>query len=127
MDKNRPANSHRTHYLGKPRLIDKYKSQVKQTDYIALDGYIPEIGPAKEFIDIASSIKIGSISKPLKTLQGWVILEPLELNPIDEAKFMEEKDKFKENLLTNRKEEEFNKYFQDLKTKADFVSYTKKQ
>ncbi|MEK7867761.1 MAG: SurA N-terminal domain-containing protein [Candidatus Omnitrophota bacterium] len=104
--------------------VKKYSLQVKQTDFIARDGYIPEIGPAKEFIDIASSIKIGSISKPLKTLQGWVILEPLEFKGIDEVKFMEEKDKFKENLLANRKEEEFNKYFQDLKTKADFVSYT---
>ena len=72
-------------------------------------------------------MKIGSISKPLKTLQGWVILEPLELKPIDEVKFMEEKDKFKENLLANKKEEEFNKYFQDLKTRAGFISYTEKR
>ena len=68
-----------------------------------------------------------SISKPLKTLQGWVILEPIELKPIDELKFIEEKDNFKENLLANRKEEEFNKYFQDLQKKAGFVSYTAKQ
>ena len=106
--------------------VKKYGLQVKQTDFITQDGYIPEIGPAKEFVDTASSIKIGSISKPLKTLQGWVILEPLEFKPIDEVKFMEEKDKFKENLLANKKEEEFNKYFQDLKTKAGFVSYTSK-
>ena len=106
--------------------VKKYGLQVKQTDFITRDGYIPEIGPAKEFVDIASSAKIGSILKPLKTLQGWVILEPLEFKPIDEAKFMEEKDKFKETLLTNKKEEAFNKYFQDLKIKAGFVSYTAK-
>jgi len=107
--------------------VKKYGLQVKQTDFIARDGYIPEIGPAKEFIDIASSIKIGSISKPLKTLQGWVILEPLELKSIDEVKFIEEKNRFKENLLANRKEEKFNNYFQDLKANAGFVSYTGKR
>ena len=106
--------------------VKKYGLQVKQTDFITRDGYIPEIGPAKEFVDMASSAKIGSILKPLKTLQGWVVLEPLEFKPIDEAKFMEEKDKFKETLLANKKEETFNKYFQDLKIKAGFVSYTAK-
>ena len=104
----------------------KYNLQVKQTDFIARDGYIPEIGPAREFIETASSAKIGSILKPLKSLQGWVILEPLELKPIDEVKFMEEKGKFKETLLANKKEEVFNKYFEGLKKKADFVSYTGK-
>lgn len=104
----------------------KYGLEVKQTDFIARDGYIPEIGPAMEFVNTASSIKIGSISKPLKTLQGWVILEPLELKPIDEIKFIEEKDTFKENLLANKKDEEFNKYFQDLQKKAGFISYTGK-
>ncbi|MCX5687950.1 MAG: hypothetical protein NTV71_04885 [Candidatus Omnitrophica bacterium] len=106
--------------------VKKYGLQVKQTDFIARDGYIPELGPAKEFIDMASSAKIGAILKPLKTLQGWVILKPLEFKSIDEAKFMEEKNKFKETLLANKKEETFNKYFQDLKIKAGFVSYTGK-
>jgi len=106
--------------------VKKYGLQVKQTDFITRDGYISEIGPAKEFVDTASSAKIGSVLKPLKTLQGWVISEPLEFKPVDEAKFAEEKDKFKETLLANKKEEAFNKYFQDLKVKAGFVSYTAK-
>ncbi len=104
----------------------RYGLQIKQADFAGIDDYIPEIGPAKEFIEMASSIKIGSISKPLKTLQGWVILEPLELKSIDEVKFMEEKDKFKENFLANKKEEEFNKYFQDLQKRAGFVNYVTK-
>jgi len=106
--------------------VKKYSLQVKETDFIARDGYIPEIGPAAEFVDTAGSIKIGSISKPLKTLQGWVILKPLEIRPIDEVKFIEEKEKFGENLLANKKEAEFNRYFQDIVKKAGFVSYTGK-
>jgi len=111
---------------GFENTVKKYGLQVKDTDFIARDGYIPEIGPAAEFMDTAGSIKIGAISKPSKTLQGWVILKPLEINPIDEVKFIEEKEKFEENLLANKKEKEFNKYFQDILKKAGFISYTGK-
>ncbi|MEK6732374.1 MAG: SurA N-terminal domain-containing protein [Candidatus Omnitrophota bacterium] len=107
--------------------VKKYGLQVKQTDLISRDGYIPEIGPAKEFVDRAFSAKTGQISEPFKSLQGWVMLEPLESKDIDEVKFIEEKDKFKENLLANKKEAEFNKYFEGLQKRAEFVSYTGKQ
>jgi len=102
----------------------KYGLQLKQTDFISREGYIPEIGPARELIDAASSAKTGSVLKPFKTPQGWVILKPLELEPIDEAKFLEEKDKFKETFLTSKKEAEFDEYLRDLRVKAGFVSYT---
>lgn len=105
----------------------KHGLQVKQTDFIGRNGYVPEIGPAGEFVDTAFSTNIGGISRPLKTLQGWVIIEPLEIRLIEETKFIEEKDKFKENFLAERKEEAFNKYFQDLIKRAGFISYTEKQ
>ncbi|MCX5692394.1 MAG: SurA N-terminal domain-containing protein [Candidatus Omnitrophica bacterium] len=106
--------------------VKEHGLQVKQTDFIGRDGYVPEIGPAEELVDTAFSVNIGGISKPLKTLLGWIIIQPLEIKPIEEAKFIEEKDKFKENLLADKKEEGFNKYFQDLQKKAGFVSYTTK-
>ena len=106
--------------------VKKYSLQIKETDFIARDGYIPEIGPAAEFVTMAGSIKIGSASRPLKTLQGWVILKPLEIKPIDEVKFTEEKENFEKNLLANKKETEFNKYFQDIVEKAGFISYTER-
>lgn len=106
--------------------VTEYGLQIKQTDFISRDGYVPEMGPAKELADTAFSVNIGGISKPLKTLQGWIIIKPLETKHIEEIKFFEEKNKFKETLLADKKEEEFNKYLQDLREKADFVSYTGK-
>jgi hypothetical protein len=107
-------------------VVKGYGLQVNQTDFIGRDGYVPEIGPAKEFVDTAFSLKIGDISRPLKALQGWVIIQPLEIKPIEEAKFAGEKDKFKENLFAEKKEKAFNKWFQDLQKRAGFVSYTSK-
>ena len=106
--------------------VKKYGLEAKESDFISRDSYIPEIGPAKEFVDAAFSVKIDGISGPLKTLQGWAIIRPLEFKGIDDVKFIEEKDKFKENLLADKKEEEFDRYFQDLQKRAGFVSYTAK-
>ena len=104
--------------------IKKHGLDIKESDFIMRDGYIPEIGPAKDFVDIAFSLKPGEVSKPFKALQGWVILQPMAFKGIDEAKFSEEKTKFKEELLAAKKEVGFNKYFEELKKKANFASYT---
>jgi len=104
--------------------VKKYGLEAKQTDFITRDSYIPEIGPAKEFVDAADSVKIGGVSKPFKTFRGWVMLAPIQVKPIDEVKFMEEKSKFKEALLAGKKEQEFGKYFQDLQKQSGFISYT---
>jgi len=106
--------------------VKKYAPEVKLTDFISRDSYIPEIGPAREFVDAAFSTGVDSVSRPLKTLQGWVIIHPLEINPVDEIKYIEEKDKFKESLLSDKKEAEFDRFFQDLQKRAGFVSYTAK-
>lgn len=106
--------------------VEKRGLQIKQTDFITRDGYVQEIGPAKEFIDLAFFLKPGEISKPLKTIQAWAILAPIEFQPIDEGKYIEEKEKFKENLLANKKLDAFNKYFEELKKESGFVSYTER-
>ncbi|PIV39664.1 MAG: hypothetical protein COS29_01355, partial [Candidatus Omnitrophica bacterium CG02_land_8_20_14_3_00__42_8] len=108
-------------------VMKEHGLQLKQTEFIGRDGYVPEIGPAREFVDTAFSVMIGGISKPLKVLQGWAIIAPLEIKPIEEVKFIEEKDKFKENILAGKKEEEFNRWFQDLQKRAGFISYIEKQ
>ncbi|MDP2921993.1 MAG: SurA N-terminal domain-containing protein [Candidatus Omnitrophota bacterium] len=107
--------------------VKKYGLEAKQTDFISRDSYIPEIGPAKEFAGTAFSIKIGDISAPLKTLQGWAIIQPAEFNGIDEIKYIEEKDKFKENILSDKKNGEFDRFFQDLQKRSGFVSYTQQK
>jgi peptidyl-prolyl cis-trans isomerase D len=107
-------------------ILKEYALEAKETDYIGRDGYVPEIGPAREFVDMALSLETGAVSKPLKSPAGWVIIQPLELITIDESKFIEEKEKFKEGILSDKKEKEFDKYFQDLQKKAGFVSYTSK-
>lgn len=105
----------------------KYNLQIKQIEPIAQDGYIPELGPAKELVKTALSLKINEMAMPIKLLSSWAIFRLDSAQDIDEAKFSQEKDKFKEELVARKKEEAFNSWFEDLKRKANFVSFTNKK
>ncbi len=74
--------------------------------------YIPDIGVSKEFLDQAFGLRdenkhFGFVS----TEQGSYIMILLETIPIDEKKFAEEKENFKEELLQKKKEIAFNNFF----------------
>ena len=94
------------------------------TDLVARDGYIPSLGPARDFVETALSLKNGAIGEPLRTLEAWVILKRDEYANIDEIKFIEEKTDFKEEVLSRKKDARFDEWFQELMSKADFLSYT---
>lgn len=98
--------------------------EIKATPFIARDGYIPGLGPAREFVEACSSLKNNEIAGPVKMLGSWVVLRFDEYEGIDESKFLEERESFKENFLSRKKQESFNKYFEELKREANFVSYT---
>ena len=104
--------------------VKKYGLQVKQTEFLTEDSYIPDLGPAKEILKTALSSKIGQILGLIKGLNAWVILRPDEFQQIDETKFLEERDKFKEAVLSAKKEQTFDKWFQELKRKTGFISFT---
>ncbi|MBU4458206.1 MAG: hypothetical protein KJ902_05615, partial [Candidatus Omnitrophica bacterium] len=63
-------------------------------------------------------------SSPIKMQESWVIVKLDEYKDIDETKFIEEKEDFKNGLLEQKKQEAFDEWFERLKKEADFVSYT---
>ena len=95
-----------------------------QTDLITRDGYIPTLGPAKEFVEATLNLEKETITKPIKMLDSWVISKLDEYQEIDQDKFLEEKEIFKENLLSTKKQEAFDEWFNKVRKEADFVSYT---
>lgn len=107
--------------------VKKYGLQVTQTDFLTNGEYIPELGPAKDIFKAAASINIGQITGPVKALKSWLILRPDSLQGVDETKFQAEKEKFKETVLSQKKEEVFSNWFQALKKKAGFVSFTSEE
>ena len=98
--------------------------EVTKTDFTTRSGYIPGLGTAMEFVETSLSLKDNEVARPIKMLESWAILKLDEYQGIDEAKFTEEKEGFKENLLLKKKEGLFDKWFEILKKEAKFVSYT---
>ena len=70
--------------------------------------YIPDIGVSKDFLDEAFGLK--DKNKPfgfVTTATGSYIMDLVESVPIDEKKFTQEKEAFKEKLLQHKKEVAF--------------------
>lgn len=105
-------------------ITSEIGKELKKTDYLTRDSYIPTLGPAKDLVEMALSLKDNEISGPVRMAQNWVILKVDEYQDIDEVKFIEEREEFKKNLLSRKKQERFDNYFQELKSEANFVSYT---
>lgn len=99
--------------------------ETAKTDFISRDGYIPVIGPVQKALDECTGLKPGMISKPVKMLDVWAIFKLDEYQRIDEAKFIEEKNSFKQSLLETKKESAFDRWFNRVTQEANFISYTR--
>lgn len=109
-------------------IIKDLSLSAKETDAFTRNTYIQGLGVAKEFIDAAFSLKEGEIyNEPIKVHNGYAILKLIALIPIDEIKYEEEKETFKERLLAQKKYTDFITWFFDLKKRANLKSNLEKQ
>lgn len=77
-----------------------------------------ELGSMDVFYMAANNLKENEFSEPISTMKGFYIIRRKELIPIDESKYKEEKPLLSEKVLNQKKQEYFNKYFGELKKKA---------
>lgn len=96
----------------------------RETDLITRDDYIQGVGPAGELVEAGIQLKSDEISEPIKTPNSWIMIKKDQYQGIDEERFAEEKEEFKENLLLTKRQAAFDNWFEAFKRKADFVSYT---
>lgn len=100
-------------------IIKELSLTAKETDAFTRNTYIEGLGVAKEFTDAAFSLKEGEIyNEPVKVHNGYAILKLSAFIPIDENKYKEEKDKFKEQLLTQKRYLNLLTWFYDLRERA---------
>jgi peptidyl-prolyl cis-trans isomerase D len=107
-------------------IASDIQKTVKETDLITRSGYIPTLGPATAFVEACIPLKIGETAGPLKMPESWIILRLDEYVAIDKLKFIEEKEKFKEGLLSRKKQTVLDEWFEILKKEANLVSHTLK-
>jgi peptidyl-prolyl cis-trans isomerase D len=89
----------------------------KTTDLITRDTPLPDIGAAPEILDLAFRLPQGSVSDPISTDAGTVIVKVLEKEETTDADLAERKTTFREELLADRRNRFFSAYMVKAKQK----------
>jgi hypothetical protein len=95
------------------------RAHIKEDRSFHAQPYIEGIGISNEFADAALSMKEGEIcNRVIRVHDGYTVIKLDALIPIDEKKFQEEKDKFKELLLAQKQFYASMTWYNEIKKKA---------
>ncbi|MDD5129791.1 MAG: peptidylprolyl isomerase [Candidatus Omnitrophica bacterium] len=90
----------------------------KTTDFFKSNGMIENLGIARSFWENAKKLKDNESSGIISNDQGYYIIKLKSIKPVDENKFLQEKDAFTKRTLSAKKEELFFEFVNQLKKKA---------
>ena len=91
--------------------------EAKTTDLIARDAPIPDLGVAKAVEDAAFKLPLGMVSDAIATDNGTAIIKVMEKQSVTPADWASSKDRFREELLTDRRNRFFGAYMVKAKQK----------
>jgi peptidyl-prolyl cis-trans isomerase D len=91
--------------------------EVKTTELIARDAPIPDVGASAAVQDAAFKLPVGAVTDPIVTDNGTVVVKVLEKQETTPEQLTLAKDKFREDLLTDRRNRFFSAYMVKAKQK----------
>ena len=91
--------------------------EAKTTELITRDSPIPDLGVAKAVDDAAFKLPVGSVSDAIPTDNGTAIVKVLDKQEVSPADWTSAKDRFREELLTDRRNRFFGAYMVKAKQK----------
>jgi peptidyl-prolyl cis-trans isomerase D len=91
--------------------------EAKTTDLIAQDAPIPDLGNAPAVTDAAFKLAQGAVSDPIATDNGTAVVKVLEKKEVTTEEWTTSKDKFREELLADRRNRFFSAYMVKAKQK----------
>ena len=92
-------------------------SAAETTELITRDAPIPQLGIAPAVSDLAFKLPVGAVSDPIATDQGTAIVKVLEKQEVSPTELLSNKDRFREELLADRKNRFFGAYMVKAKEK----------
>jgi len=105
------------------KIAKIYGLKLDSTGLFRYGSYIEGIGASDNFFSVAEDLKEDDTSGIIEMPSGFYIIKLKSRVPVDEKKFTEEKPEFAKKLLLQKKEEYFNRSFEDLKRKAQSTGY----
>lgn len=113
--------------LNLAKISKELNLSIKETDFFSKFSSLPEIGLQMEFNKVAFDLKDKEISQIIELDKDYYVIEVSGEKQIDEEEFKKVKDNVKEILLTQKKNEAFEKFFEKLKEKTNLVDLIAKQ
>jgi peptidyl-prolyl cis-trans isomerase D len=84
--------------------------EAKTTDLIARDSPIPDLGVAPAVDDVAFSLPQGAVSDAIPTDNGTAVIKVIEKKEVTPSDWTAAKDRFRDELLTERRNRFFGAY-----------------
>ena len=91
--------------------------EAKTTDLIAAGAPIPDLGVAPAVEEIAFKLPVGAVSDPIATDNGSAVIKVLEKKEVTADEWTSSKDRFREEMLTDRRNRFFTAYMGKAKQK----------
>jgi parvulin-like peptidyl-prolyl isomerase len=91
----------------------------QDTELIARQGSLPGIGVAPEVDKVAFRLPAGSVSDPIVTDRGTVVVKVVEKDDVTPAEFSSAKEQFRADLVNERRSRFFAAYMGKLKEKLN--------
>ena len=91
--------------------------EAKTTELIAAGSPIPDLGVAPAVEEVAFKLPVGAVSDPIPTDNGTAVIKVLEKKQVTPEEWTSAKDRFREELLTDRRNRFFSAYMAKAKLK----------
>jgi peptidyl-prolyl cis-trans isomerase D len=91
--------------------------EAKITDLIAKDAPIPDLGASPAVDDVAFKLPVGGVSDAIATDNGTAVIKVLEKKQVTPEEWSSSKDRFREELLSERRNRFFSAYMVKAKQK----------
>jgi peptidyl-prolyl cis-trans isomerase D len=91
--------------------------EAKTTDLISQDSPIPDLGVAPAVEDAAFKLAVGAVSDPIATDNGTAVIKVLEKKSVTPEEWTSSKDRFRDELLSDRRNRFFSAYMVKAKLK----------
>jgi peptidyl-prolyl cis-trans isomerase D len=91
--------------------------EAKTTELIARDSPIPDLGVASDVVEAAFKLPQGAISEPVSTDNGTAVVKVVEKKEATPEEIAANKETFREELLTDRRNRFFSSYMVKAKQK----------
>jgi parvulin-like peptidyl-prolyl isomerase len=91
--------------------------EAKTTELLTQDSPIPDLGVAPAVEDAAFKLAVGAVSDPIATDNGTAVIKVVEKKAVTPEEWSSSKDRFREELLTDRRNRFFSAYMVKAKQK----------